>query len=246
MRHAGEEYGFDAQLDSTPTLLIPQTTNFNGMPTHHALSATIINASPHEGTTLQISSKVAQLLASKGFGVRVLDLYRLNIGECLGCFSVAPERCTYPCVVSDDMDAVYRALIDSHAAIFVTPTYWVNVPGKLKNLVDRLTSLENNGFLLEGLIAAVIAINHVNGGWEAASWLAGVLNMMGALIPPYGIQVFYPGSVQNRLEQCLGESAKEYWDERDLVTLTDNIAHLCSLKIREHNFGFRRRVSQTH
>ncbi len=215
------------------------------MSSNYSLNATIINASPHQGTTLQISSKVAQLLAGKGFRVSVLDLYRLNIGECLGCFSVAPEKCTYPCVVSDDMDRVYRALIDSHAAVFITPTYWVNVPGKLKNLVDRLTSLENNGFLLEGLIAAVIAINQVNGGWEAASWLAGVLNMMGALIPPYGIQVFYPKSLQNRLEKCLGESTKEYWGDRDLTTLADNIAHLCGLKIREHNFGFRRTVDQT-
>lgn len=215
------------------------------MTQNYSLSATVINASPHQGATQQVSSKVARLLAGKGFRVSVLDLYTLNIGECLGCFSVAPEKCTYPCVVSDDMDKVYKALIDSQAAVFVTPTYWVNVPGKLKNLVDRLTSLENNGFLLEGLIAAVIAINQVSGGWEAASWLAGVLNMMGALIPPYGIQVFYPRSLQNHLEKCLGEQAREYWGDRDLTTLADNITHLCSLKIREHNFGFRKKGDQT-
>ncbi|MEM0119900.1 MAG: flavodoxin family protein [Thermoprotei archaeon] len=210
------------------------------MPIANTLNAVVINASPNPGTTLELSSKVAHLLASRGFGVRVIDVYKLSIQECIGCFSIAPDRCTYPCVVSDDMGIVYRELLASHAAVFVTPTYWANVPGKLKNLVDRLTALENNGFQLEGIVAAVIAVNQVSGGWEAASWLAGVLNMMGALIPPYGIQVFYSRSIAERLEHSAGEAAKEFWGDTDLTVLADNVAHLCSLRLRDHCFGFRK------
>lgn len=202
------------------------------------MRATVLNSSPHSGgTSHQLALRLTGLLEKRGFEVARFDLYRLKIGECLGCFSQGAERCTYPCVVSDDMDQIYGALLGSDAAIFVTPTYWANVPGKLKNLVDRLTSLENNGFLLEGLVVGVIAINQVGGGWEAASWLAGVLNMMGALIPPYAIQVFYPKSLQEKLEAL--DSAKEYWGDRDLVVLADNLAYLCGLGLRGHGFGFR-------
>lgn len=201
--------------------------------------AAVFNSSPHlGGTSHEISLKVTGLLEERGFEVSRFDLYGLRIGECLGCFSQGPERCTYPCVVSDDMDKVYRALLECDAAVFVTPTYWMGVPGKLKNLVDRLTALENNGFLLEGLVVGVVAVNQVGGGWEAASWLAGVLNAMGALIPPYAIQVFYPKGVQERLSDPV--LAREYWGEQDLVVLADNIAYFCGLGVRSHPFGFRR------
>jgi multimeric flavodoxin WrbA len=205
----------------------------------HRLEATLIDASPHKGTSWRITRRLQKGLEDNGFNTELLEVYCLKIGECLGCFSKSPDMCTYPCVVADDMDKVYNALTRSHAAVFVFPTYWANVPGKLKNLVDRLTSLENNGYLMEGIVAAVVAVNQVGGGWEAASWLAATLNMMGAIIPPYAVQVHYSSRVQRTLRERLGASANEYWGERDLDWLAHNIAHLCQLGLRGHHFGFR-------
>jgi multimeric flavodoxin WrbA len=170
----------------------------------------------------------------------------MNISECLGCYSEDPSKCTYPCVVQDDMEQVYDALLSSDAAVFVTPTYWSNVPGRLKNLVDRLTSLENNGYLLEGLVAAVIAIQEVAGGLETASWLATTLNQMGAMIPPYAIQVFYGQKTNQALEKCIEPQrfAKEFWGDHDLEVLVENVLQLCRLEVKKLNFGFKQRNAE--
>jgi multimeric flavodoxin WrbA len=206
-------------------------------------SLLLVDASPFRGSCYNICLKLDAHFKQKDFEVTRLKVYDMNISECLGCYSEDPLKCTYPCVLQDDMEKVYHALLNSDAAVFVTPTYWSNVPGKLKNLVDRLTSLENNGYMLEGLVAAVIAVQEVSGGLETASWLASTLNQMGAMIPPYAIQVFYQQQTNDALMKSVGSQrfAKEFWGEHDLEVLAENIFQLCKLEMKRLNFGFKQR-----
>jgi multimeric flavodoxin WrbA len=60
----------------------------------------------------------------------------LKIGHCLGCLNckkVTPGKC----VQDDDMSWVIEKMFAAKALIIVSPTYFGNVPGPLKNLIDR-------------------------------------------------------------------------------------------------------------
>jgi multimeric flavodoxin WrbA len=60
----------------------------------------------------------------------------LKIGHCLGCLNckkVTPGKC----VQDDDMTGVIEKMFSAKALIVVSPTYFGNVPGPLKNLIDR-------------------------------------------------------------------------------------------------------------
>lgn len=181
-------------------------------------------------------------LRKRGVETSLIRLEKLTIGECVGCYSKKSSSCVYPCIVVDDASDVYTHLAEeAECLVFVTPTYWSAVPGKLKNFVDRLTSLENNGYLLEGVTAAILAVQEVSGGIEAATWLAGTLNQMGALIPPYGVQVYFTNRVAKGIRQAVGAKAyaKEFWTKRDAKLLADNLVKIAGMKTRSIRFGYK-------
>jgi len=86
-------------------------------------------------------------------------------------------------------------ILESDGLIFSTPVYWYSPPGHLKNLIDRMTALENmieieGRSLLEGKVVGVIAVGNDSGAYSTASQIASTLVTMGAVVPPWGI-AFY-------------------------------------------------------
>jgi len=68
--------------------------------------------------------------------IAVLDVNKLNIKSCLGCFACwdkTPGRCC----ISDDMQGVIEKLLWADITVWSFPLYYFNVPGKLKCLIDR-------------------------------------------------------------------------------------------------------------
>ncbi len=65
-----------------------------------------------------------------------LELASLNIGPCKGCFAcwkATPGKC----VIKDDMQMVIEKQISADLIVWSFPLYYFNVPGLLKNLIDR-------------------------------------------------------------------------------------------------------------
>lgn len=65
-----------------------------------------------------------------------LQVNRLDIKPCLGCFSCwnkTPGRCC----IQDDMQEVIDKLLWADVTIWSFPLYYFTVPGSLKNLIDR-------------------------------------------------------------------------------------------------------------
>lgn len=82
-------------------------------------------------------------------------------------------------------NSVQAKLLWCDAFVLVTPTYWFNMPAVVKNFVDHLTILEDNGFLLEGKVAGCIVYTPEGGGENILQNLAMVFNHMGIVVPPY-------------------------------------------------------------
>lgn len=70
------------------------------------------------------------------FRLEELQVNRMDIRPCLGCFSCW-NRTPGTCCIKDDMEGVIRSLLWADVVIWSFPLYYFTVPGGLKNLIDR-------------------------------------------------------------------------------------------------------------
>ena len=156
-----------------------------------------INSSPRKyGNSYKLLRVSVEAARYVGASVEVLHLYDYMIKPCVGCVSDSQLSCRYPCLINDDDgNGVMEKIVSSDALIISTPIYWYGPSGHLKNLIDRMTSLENEIFvsgrsLLEGKVVGFIAVGADSGNISAISYLMAVMNSMGALIPPWALAYY--------------------------------------------------------
>lgn len=99
----------------------------------------IINGSPKGkgSNTYKLSSAFAEGIKEKvGAEVEELHVNNLDIKPCLGCFSCW-NKTPGECVIKDDMSSVLERILAADLVIWSFGLYYFNVPGKMKNLIDR-------------------------------------------------------------------------------------------------------------
>lgn len=100
----------------------------------------LINGSPKgdRSNTLHLSNAFIEGISAgrEDTLVRRLDISRMNIRPCLGCFSCW-KRTPGKCCISDDMSTVLEALLWADITIWSFPLYYFSLPGKLKTVIDR-------------------------------------------------------------------------------------------------------------
>jgi len=156
-----------------------------------------INASPRKyGSSYKLLRVAVEAAKYAGAEVSLVHLYDYVVKPCIGCVSDEQLSCRFPCVIDDDDgNSLMKAMVESDALIISTPVYWYGPSGQLKNLIDRMTSLENMIFvsgrsLLEGKVGGFIASGVDSGNIVAISYLMVVANSMGMLIPPWGLAYY--------------------------------------------------------
>ena len=68
--------------------------------------------------------------------IEVLEINKLNIRPCLGCFSCW-NKTQGECCIHDDMRRVIERLLWADLTVWSFPLYYFGLPGQLKNLIDR-------------------------------------------------------------------------------------------------------------
>ena len=100
----------------------------------------VINGSPRgEGSNTMNLTK-AFLEGTGWTDVEVIDISKLNIQGCKGCFgcwTTSPGKC----VISDDMEALLPKFIEAKRIIWSFPLYCCYFPGQMKCLMDRMLPL---------------------------------------------------------------------------------------------------------
>jgi multimeric flavodoxin WrbA len=178
----------------------------------------LINGSPRKkGRTVSYLKKIMKGVEKEGGKAELIHLIDFKILPCLGCYSQSPKLCTFPCCQKDDLvNKIYPLLLRAHGIVLGSPSYWFSVTGLVKNFIDRLTSLENNGFLLEEKIFAAVSCAQESGGDEVSHYLISVFNEMGCIIPPFASPFF-------------NESGKGTWQKKELEILGRNIVRLAKV-----------------
>ena len=99
----------------------------------------LINGSPKGkgSNTYKLSTAFLEgMTAKETVTVEELWVNQLQIKPCLGCFSCW-NKTQGKCVIQDEMAEVLKKLLWADVTIWSFPLYYFNVPGHLKNLIDR-------------------------------------------------------------------------------------------------------------
>lgn len=173
--------------------------------------ALFINGSARRdsGITYRLSLKVKEGLENEGYKVEYIHLADLNINFCKGCVSESGKLCTPERCLEGELNDDFRIVVDKvlkrDIIVFLTPVYWYSMSGRMKNLIDRLTSLENVGKMLDGKVGGFVVTAQEDGAMMTILQLMGTLNDMGFLFPPYA----FTYSV-NFLDPLMDKEAVEY------------------------------------
>ena len=111
---------------------------------------------------------------SVGNEVVKFDVAHMNIHGCLGCIKCMDKAKDDPhlCVMTDDMDQVYSAVMDCDVIVFASPVYWWGPTSQLKAATDRLQAIIGRAGLDHfSKKSTALLMTYTGGGKEAVlSW----------------------------------------------------------------------------
>lgn len=152
-----------------------------------------ILGSPHKNggsaALLHVALKGAK---REGAHTEFFSVYDGEIKPCAGCIHDEDPYCKFPCIFEDFGKFLLQKIYEADGIIFSTPVYWYAPSGALKNLIDRMTCMENmvaykEASYLEGKVFGAIAVGADAGGAWTGGYLVSVMTSMGCIIPPWGI-----------------------------------------------------------
>ncbi len=135
----------------------------------------LINGSPRKtgltNSLLEIFSQKIQNLNTehndeKNFTIstEILHLRDSNIQHCIACDKCLRKPYTCPLSEEDDMQNINPKLLESDAIIIASPSYFANVTGFVKDLIDRTRPLKMNKYQLKNKYFSTITTSGLRAG----------------------------------------------------------------------------------
>jgi multimeric flavodoxin WrbA len=90
------------------------------------------------------TNKLVKIIAeSSGLDYELVELGKLTINPCTGCSNCMMNE--GKCAIEDDMQGLYEKMLDADAIILGSPTYFKDMSGAVKCLIDRSIALFYRG-----------------------------------------------------------------------------------------------------
>jgi len=86
---------------------------------------------------------VKKIVESSGIDYEIVDLTGKEIRPCTGCYHCMMNEGV--CSQNDDMVPVYTSLMEADAIVFGAPTYYLDISGAAKDLIDRSMAIFYRG-----------------------------------------------------------------------------------------------------
>jgi multimeric flavodoxin WrbA len=118
-----------------------------------------INGSPHRnGNTSVMLGWVFEELGTEGITTEIFSLAGKPIAGCIDCkkcFASKDRRCG---ATGDALNEVIAKLVEADGVVIGAPTYFANVSGTVKSLIERvgMVNIANDGMLKRKVGAAAI------------------------------------------------------------------------------------------
>ncbi|MFX0102422.1 MAG: flavodoxin family protein [Candidatus Hodarchaeota archaeon] len=121
----------------------------------------INGSSRPEGNTTQLLEMVIEAIKEElpDVETEIIQLASKKVEPCLArgnCFKKKDNKC----IQDDDVNEIFAKMLDADAIILGSPTYFADVSGRMKNLIDRIgyLGIANGHALKHKLGAAVVAV----------------------------------------------------------------------------------------
>jgi len=125
------------------------------------------------GNTSMLVNAILDRVRAAGIQTEYLSLAGMNIRPCTGCEACRDAK--WCAVEDDDWAGVAQKMIDCEVLVLGAPTYYYDVNGQTKNLIDRTYSLFHDR-RLSGRRAVAVAVCADRGGERALETIEGFLN----------------------------------------------------------------------
>lgn len=104
----------------------------------------VITGSPRKnGNSFAMTKVFIEAAEKSGHSVTRFDSAFLKVDGCRACNACFKEG--KACVFDDDFNKVAAAIEKADAVVLTMPVYWYTMPGKIKNIIDKLYSLYRAG-----------------------------------------------------------------------------------------------------
>jgi multimeric flavodoxin WrbA len=102
---------------------------------------TIFGGPRPQGNTATILGWVEDALREKAHSVERFNTSELEIKGCQGCYACAESMDEPGCVLRDDAQRIFEAMIRADAVVHASPLYMWSLSGQLKPFLDRTLCL---------------------------------------------------------------------------------------------------------
>jgi multimeric flavodoxin WrbA len=94
---------------------------------------------------MSVVNEIISEAIQKGYDAEIVELYARDIRGCRGCGSCHSGKVEF-CVQNDDMQPLYRKLVEADAIVFASPVYFGHITGPAKTFLDRWCTFFDNQF----------------------------------------------------------------------------------------------------
>jgi multimeric flavodoxin WrbA len=106
-----------------------------------------ISGSPRRnGNTELLLRELLRSAEASGLETELVILSELNISPCTSCDSCQKDG---QCVVNDDMQPMYRKILEADYFVLASPIYFRGVSAQMKTFIDRCQALWSRKYILK-------------------------------------------------------------------------------------------------
>lgn len=140
----------------------------------------ILMGSPRlHGNTAELCKPFMEELQNNSVDVKYIELAKLNIEPCKGCYACQNVDGAYGCVQKDDMSYVVEQIVWADVVILATPIYAWYCTTSMKAVLDRHYGLNKyygsaEGSLWAGKKVGIIATHGYEGDYATGPFETGV------------------------------------------------------------------------
>lgn len=96
----------------------------------------LLGSPRRKGNSAALAQKIAEGAKSEGASVRAVFLHGMNISPCTACYACRKPK-SKGCSIDDDMQPLYRAMLEADAWVIASPVYWFTLSAQMKLWMDR-------------------------------------------------------------------------------------------------------------
>lgn len=100
----------------------------------------VLGSPRRKGNSAILADQIARGAAAENAKVETIYLNGKKISPCQACMKCQKKRST-GCSIQDDMQDIYRKLIEADAWVIASPVYWFTMSAQTKIFMDRCFAL---------------------------------------------------------------------------------------------------------